>query len=207
MIKRYINSFIHIPKIHRRERNTLIRFFPDLMKCKRTHDPTRILETIFYLLRSGCQWRLLPVCYLHWKSVYNKWRYRKGIKRHIIVDSQGNMLHAHTTCANINDGKVCLDMIAEAKRRYPSLKEMLADKGYRGEDVIRTAREHGMNFVCTKSNAGEAKFVPAQGRWVVERSISWLDNCRRLVRNYERECVTASYMTVTAEVYRLLRFI
>ena len=102
------------------------------MKCKRTHDPIRILEAIFYLLRSGCQWRLLPVCYLHWKSVYNKWRYRKGIKRQIIVDSQGNMLHAHTTCANINDGKVCLDLIAEAKRRYPSLKEMRADKGYRG---------------------------------------------------------------------------
>ena len=231
------------------------------MKYKRTHDPIRILEAIFYLLRSGCQRRLLPVCYPHWKSVYNKWRYWnskgvfnkihcfllenarrkfgrnappticfidsasrrsglsdsvkgvdgfkkiKGIKRHIIVDSQGNLLHAHTTCANINDGKACLDMIAEAKRRYPSLKEMRADKGYRGEDVIRTAREHGMNFVCTKSNAGEAKFVPAQGRWVVERSISWLDNCRRLVRNYERECVTASYMTVTAEVYRLLRFI
>ena len=261
MIKRYNNSFIHIPRIHRRERNILIRFFPDLIKYKRTHDPIRILEAIFYLLRSGCQWRLLPVCYPHWKSVYNKWRCWnskgvfnkihcfllenarrkfgrnaspticfidsasrrsglsdsvkgvdgfkkiKGIKRHIIVDSQGNLLHAHTTCANINDGKACLDMIAEAKRRYPSLKEMRADKGYRGEDVIRTAREHGMNFVCTKSNAGEAKFMPAQGRCVVERSIPWLDNCRRLVRNYERECVTASYMTVTAEVYRLLRFI
>lgn len=28
-----------------------------------------------YLIRSGCQWRLLPPCYPHWKSVYNKWRY------------------------------------------------------------------------------------------------------------------------------------
>lgn len=231
------------------------------MKCKRRHDPIRILEAIFYLLRSGCQWRLLPACYPHWKSVYNKWRYWtskgifnrihrfllekargkggrnecptvcfidsasrrsglsdsskgvdgfkkiKGIKRHLIVDSQGNILHVHTTCANINDGKACLGMIAETKRKYPSLREIRADKGYRGEDVVRTAREHGLNIVCTKSNAGGAIFVPAQGRWIVERSISWLDNCRRLVRNYERECATATDMTVTAEIYRLLRFI
>ncbi len=97
----------------------------------------------------------------------------KGIKRHLVVDSQGNILHAHTTCANINDGKACLEMIAETKCMFPFLKEMRGDMGYRGE----------------------------------ERSISWLDNCRRLVRNYERECASATYMTVTAEVYRLLRFI
>ena len=154
------------------------------MKCKRKHDSIRILEAIFYLLRSGCQWRLLPECYPHRKSVYAKRRYW-----------------------NANDGKACLEMIAEAKRRYPSLKEMRTDKGYRGEDVSRTAREQGLNIVCTKSNAGGVIFVPAQGRWVVERSISWLDNCRRLVRNYERECVTTTYMTVTADIYRLLRFL
>lgn len=98
-------------------------------------------------------------------------------------------------------------MIAEIKRKYPTLKEIRADKGYRGEDVVRTAQEQGLNMVCTKSNAGGAIFVPAQGRWIVERSISWLDNCRRLVRNYERECETATYMTVTADIYRLLRFL
>ena len=84
---------------------------------------------------------------------------------------------------------------------------MRADKGYRGEDVIRTARDHGLNIVCTKSNAGGAIFIPAPGRWGVERSTSWLDNCRRLVRDYERECTTATNMTVTADIYRLLRFL
>ena len=121
------------------------------MKCKRKHDPIRILEAIFYLLRSGCQWRLLPECYQHRKSVYDKWRYwnakgmfnkihrflienarskcgrdaspsvcfidsasrrsglsdsvkgvddfkkTKGVKRHIIFDSQGNILQLTVT--------------------------------------------------------------------------------------------------------------
>lgn len=261
MKKNYNNSFIHIPKIHSRERTVLINSFPVLMKCKRKHDPIRILEAIFYLLRSGCQWRLPPVCYPHWKSVYNKWRYWnskgifnrihrfliknarrkcgrnesptvcfidsasrrsglsdsvkgidgfkkiKGIKRHLIVDSQGNILHVNTTCANINDGRACPGMIVDTKRRYPTLREIRADKGYRGKEVASSAQEQGLNMVCTKSNAGGAIFVPAQGRWIVERSISWLDNCRRLVRNYERECETATYMTVTADIYRLLRFL
>ncbi|MDE6095818.1 MAG: transposase [Muribaculaceae bacterium] len=84
----------------------------------------------------------------------------KGIKRHLIIDRQGNILHVHTTCANINDGKACLEIIAEVKRKYPSLKEIRGDMGYRGGDVIRTAREHGMDIVCTKSNADGATFVP-----------------------------------------------
>jgi putative transposase len=37
----------------------------------------RILNAIFYLLRSGCPWRLLPKDFPHWKTVYGlfrKWR-------------------------------------------------------------------------------------------------------------------------------------
>lgn len=131
----------------------------------------------------------------------------KGIKRHLMVDSQGNTLHIHTTCANINDGKACIEMLSAVKRDYPTLKEIRADKGYRGEDVVEKARQLDMNIVCTKSNGGGSTFIPVQGRWIVERSISWLDNCRRLVRNYERECSSASDMVITAEIYRLLRFL
>ena len=235
--------------------------FPGLIRCRRKHDPFRIMEAIFYLLRSGCQWRLLPACYPHWKSVYNKWRYWhstgifkrihtfllrharkrsgrnempsvchidsasrrsglsdsvkgidgfkkvKGIKRHLVVDSHGNILHIHTTCANVNDGKACLVMIPRLKHDYPTLSEIRADKGYAGLHTAMTAGQNGMRMVCVKSGAVKSGFIPARGRWVVERSFSWLDNCRRLVRNYERGCVTATYMTLTAEIYRLLRFL
>lgn len=261
MIKKYNTLYIHIPKINNRHRKILLDKFPELMKCRRKYDPIHILESIFYLLRSGCQWRLLPPCYPHWKSVYNKWRYWnakgifkrihsflvrncrlaagrsesptvcfidsasrrsclscsekgidgfkkvKGIKRHVIADNLGNILHAHTTGANVNDGKASLGMIEDVARNYPSLKEMRADKGYRGEEVMHTAASHGMVFTCTKSNGGGALFIPAQGRWISERTFSWLDNCRRLACNYERLCRTATDMTVTADIYRLLRFL
>jgi putative transposase len=34
----------------------------------------RIMNAIFYLLRSGCQWRYLPKCYPNWKTVYHVFR-------------------------------------------------------------------------------------------------------------------------------------
>ena len=43
----------------------------------RTHSPREILNAVFYLLRSGCQWRLLPHDFPRWPTVYHyfrKWR-------------------------------------------------------------------------------------------------------------------------------------
>jgi putative transposase len=43
----------------------------------RTHDLREILNALFYLLKSGCQWRLLPHDFPRWSTVYHyftKWR-------------------------------------------------------------------------------------------------------------------------------------
>jgi putative transposase len=43
----------------------------------RIHSPREILDAIFYVLRSGCQWRLLPHDFPRWPTVYyyfRKWR-------------------------------------------------------------------------------------------------------------------------------------
>lgn len=232
-----------------------------MMKCVRKYNPFHILEAIFYLLRSGCQWRLIPKSYPGWQSVYAKWRYWnakgifarihrflvknarnssgrneyptvcfidsagrrsglsdsikgvdgfkkiKGIKRHIITDSQGNILHVSTTCANVNDGRASLGMIPQVKSKYPTLKEIRADKSYRGDDIMCMARNNNMVFTCTKSNGGGSLFIPAQGRWVSERTFSWIDNYRRLGRNYGRTCQSATDMTIAADLYRLLRYL
>jgi putative transposase len=43
----------------------------------RVHSPREILDAIFYVLRSGCQWRMLPHDFPRWSTVYyyfRKWR-------------------------------------------------------------------------------------------------------------------------------------
>jgi putative transposase len=43
----------------------------------RIHSPREILDAIFYILRSGCQWRMLPHEFPRWPTVYHyfrKWR-------------------------------------------------------------------------------------------------------------------------------------
>jgi len=37
---------------------------------KRTVDTREVLNAIFYLLKSGCSWRMLPNDYPNWKTVY-----------------------------------------------------------------------------------------------------------------------------------------
>jgi len=43
----------------------------------RTHDLREILDAVFYVLKSGCQWRLLPHDFPRWPTLYHyfrKWR-------------------------------------------------------------------------------------------------------------------------------------
>jgi putative transposase len=40
----------------------------------RTHDLREILNAVFYVLKSGCQWRLLPHDFPRWPTVY--WYFR-----------------------------------------------------------------------------------------------------------------------------------
>jgi putative transposase len=45
--------------------------------CPKIHSPREILNAVFYLLKSGCPWRLLPRDFPPWKTVYHwfsKWR-------------------------------------------------------------------------------------------------------------------------------------
>jgi transposase len=50
----------------------------------RTHDLREILNAVFYVLRSGCQWRLLSHDFPRWPTVYHyfrTWRLDKALGR------------------------------------------------------------------------------------------------------------------------------
>lgn len=127
----------------------------------------------------------------------------KGIKRQILVDSNGLPLLCDVTTANVYDAKGVDTLLSDMQVYYPTVKLVKADQGYRGID----SSLDGIVVECVKSNFGSQDFIPLSGRWVVERTNSWLENFRRLCRNYERYLTTAKAMTYLALILFMLRYV
>ncbi|MCM1504413.1 MAG: transposase [Muribaculum sp.] len=118
----------------------------------------------------------------------------KGIKRHIAVDSEGLPLAVAITTANVHDSKAAYPLIADLSAQYESLEIIKADNGYKGKLTETIKEVLSIDVQCIKSNYGTSEFIPLEGRWVVERTIAWLDNFRRLCRNYEQLLSSATSM-------------
>lgn len=122
----------------------------------------------------------------------------KGIKRLIAVGKNGHPLDVKTTTVNIHDTKGGLMLLALLAASHPAIKKILADRGYRRELIELMKNAFGMNVEISLSGSSDGGFIPAKGRWVAERSISWLDNFRRLCRNYEDTMEVARQMVIIA---------
>lgn len=114
----------------------------------------------------------------------------KGVKRNIITDKDGDILEATTTPANVHDSKSAYALVALLVTAFPWIKRIYADRGYRGNFVEAAKHDFGIDIEITHSNYS-GQFVPAKKRWVVERPFAWLDNFRRLCRNYEETTASA----------------
>jgi transposase len=69
---------------------------------------------------------------------------------------------------------------------YPSLLKLYADSGYQGPKF-----QNGLKAACSRINleivkrSDLHKFVVLPKRWIVERTIGWLNRCRRLAKDWE----------------------
>ena len=128
----------------------------------------------------------------------------KGVKRNIITDKDGDILEATTTPANVHDSKSAYALVALLVTAFPWIKRIYADREYRGNFVEAAKHDFGIDIEITHSNYS-GQFVPAKKRWVVERTFAWLDNFRRLCRNYEETTASANEMLMVAAVVLSLR--
>ena len=110
----------------------------------------------------------------------------KGKKRHLLVDTQGFLMQALVHSADIQDRDGGVLLMGALFGRYPSLLKLYADSGYQGPKF-----QDGLKKVCRRVNVeivkrtDVGKFVVLPKRWVVERTIGWLNRCRRLAKDWE----------------------
>lgn len=118
-----------------------------------------------------------------------------GTKRHIVVDRTGVPLAVTVSGSNVHDSKrleVTVDAIPALRlpakgrgrpRRRPL--KLHADKGYDYPRCRRALRARGSTPRIARRGI-ESRERLGRYRWVVERTLSWLNRFRRLKVRYER---------------------
>lgn len=202
-----------------------------------------ILNALFYVLRTGCQWRALPKSFPPWQTIYEYHRrlcelgiwehlntelrirlrllekrnaqpsavvfdtqsvkalcggdargfdgYKRvnGRKRFLLVDTLGLLLLVKVVPANIVETKAAVIGLERANEEFDQVQVAWADQGFGGEPFrswMKNALDWNLELTSGISKPGKPDFAVAPRRWVVERTIAWLCQNRRLLCDFER---------------------
>lgn len=138
-----------------------------------------ILNAIFYIVKTGCQWRMLPSGFAPWELVY--YYYRKW--------------------SSLGEFDLLLNNLRETVRLKMGQKAE-ASLGIMDSQSVRWGDNRSLNGIDGNKKVKGVK--PIGKRWIVERTFSWFDNYRRLCRNYELTFDSAEEMVKLASIRMLL---
>ena len=128
----------------------------------------------------------------------------KGRKRHIAVDTEGNLLAAVVHSAGIQDRVAARAVLIRLFCRFDSIATVFVDGGYSGKLIGWAKEMFGYNVEVVKRNELH-KFQVLPKRWIVERTFAWLNWSRRLSKDYELLHTSAETIIHIAFAHLLLR--
>jgi transposase len=128
----------------------------------------------------------------------------KGRKRHIAVDTQGNLLAVIVHSAGIQDRVAARAVLMRLFCRFDTITTIFADGGYTGKLIDWAKEMFGYSVEIVKRNE-QHLFQVLPKRWIVERTFAWLNWSRRLSKDYELRHTSAEAMIYIAFAHMLLR--
>lgn len=131
----------------------------------------------------------------------------KGKKRHVLVDTLGLVLHALVTAADVQDRDGGILLLSTLFGQFPFLHKLFADSAYAGpifQDGVTNAMRNLVVDIVKRADHAKG-FVVEPKRWIVERSIAWLNRCRRLAKDWENRNHNALAFLRLASIRLMLR--
>jgi transposase len=123
------------------------------------------------------------------------------------VDTQGLLLHAIVHAADIQDRDGGAMLMATLFGLYPFLLKLYADAGYQGAQFRNAVKAilAQIEVEIVKRSDQVRGFVVLPKRWVVERTLAWLNRCRRLAKDWENLNHKARAFLLLASIRLMVR--
>ena len=122
------------------------------------------------------------------------------------VDTIVLMVAAIVHRADIQDRDGAPLLLATMRSAFPWLRHVFADAGYAGEKLRQALAKLGQwTLDIVRRSEAAVGFEPLPRRWVVERTIAWLNRNRRLAKDFESTIESAQAWLFIASVKLLSR--
>ena len=136
-----------------------------------------------------------------------------GRKLHIVVDTpvpstgpaMGLLLPVVVHAANIQDRDGAKLVLVKLWGRSPRLLIIWADAGYAGRLVSWAEATGGWLLSVVKRKPDSHRFEVLPRRRVVERTLAWLSQCRKLSKDYEERPESSEAWVHTAMIHLMLK--
>lgn len=110
----------------------------------------------------------------------------QGRQRHVLVDPLGLLMAVIVTAASVSDPAGARLLFAQLGGACKKRRLIWVDGAYRGQLVEWVAQHRRFVLRVTLRPDGCMGFVLLPRRWGVERTLGWLNQSRRLSKDYER---------------------